>query len=211
MIGDKVKLENINYMKKDDFMKKILTILITSVILFSVTGCGNNTELEALKKENEELKQQLKESNKSETTSPTSTPSPKKTYFKAEWVDDGSPFTSSSDGAKLDISKDILTLYDNGKGYIRIDLTYTNNLPKSRSFINDGSASIVAFQNGVEIKDITTTVEDSESCFTLLKDGASIQTLRAFELNDIESEIEVEIGDYSNYDKKIFKKIKLSK
>lgn len=51
-------------------MKKILTIALSIMILLSTTACGTNAELEALRKENEELKQQLVS-----TQNPKSTPS----------------------------------------------------------------------------------------------------------------------------------------
>ena len=192
-------------------MKKLLTALLAAALMISCVGCGNNAEIEALKKENEELKSQLKESNNTQAVSPTPDVSTKETDFKAEWVDDGTPFTCSVNESKIDINKDIFTLYEDGKGYIRIDLTYTNSSAESKNFINDYNVAIIAFQNGIELEEITSDVDDSRNCFKLLKNGASIQTLCAFELNDIESEIEVEIGNYSDYDKKIIKKIKLSK
>lgn len=40
-------------------MKKLLTITLSALLILSAAGCGNNAELEALKKENEELKASL--------------------------------------------------------------------------------------------------------------------------------------------------------
>ena len=40
-------------------MKKLLTITLSIVLLLSATACGTNSELEALKQENEQLKSQL--------------------------------------------------------------------------------------------------------------------------------------------------------
>ena len=50
-------------------MKKLLTIILSAALILSTTACGFNSELEALKKENEKLKAQLEDSNK-----PTETP-----------------------------------------------------------------------------------------------------------------------------------------
>lgn len=43
-------------------MKKILTFALSLLLIFVSSGCGNNTELEELKKENEALKQKLSDS-----------------------------------------------------------------------------------------------------------------------------------------------------
>ncbi len=50
-------------------MKKIVSLALSAIMLLSITACGNNAELEQLRKENEELKQQL-------TTQPPSTKAP---------------------------------------------------------------------------------------------------------------------------------------
>ena len=59
-------------------MKKLLTIILSAALILSTTACGFNSELEALKKENEKLKAQLESSEKKDTPKPTqnSTPSP---------------------------------------------------------------------------------------------------------------------------------------
>mgnify|MGYP006993638925 FL=1 len=59
-------------------MKKLLTIILSATLILSTTACGFNSELEALKKENEKLKAQLESSEKKDTPKPTqnSTPSP---------------------------------------------------------------------------------------------------------------------------------------
>lgn len=45
-------------------MKKLLTIILSAALILSTTACGFNSELEALKKENEKLKAQLESSEK---------------------------------------------------------------------------------------------------------------------------------------------------
>ena len=42
-------------------MKKLLTIILSAALILSTTACGFNSELEALKKENEKLKAQIKD------------------------------------------------------------------------------------------------------------------------------------------------------
>ena len=42
-------------------MKKLLTIILSATLILSTTACGLNPEVEALKKENEKLKAQIKD------------------------------------------------------------------------------------------------------------------------------------------------------
>ena len=45
-------------------MKKILVVALSVALLLSTTACGTNSELEALKQENEQLKSQLQKKNR---------------------------------------------------------------------------------------------------------------------------------------------------
>ena len=54
-------------------MKKLLTIILSAALILSTTACGFNSELEALKKENEKLKAQLESSEKKDTADNNST------------------------------------------------------------------------------------------------------------------------------------------
>ena len=49
-------------------MKKLLTITLSIVLLLSATACGTNSELEALKQENEQLNKKLQILNHTPTT-----------------------------------------------------------------------------------------------------------------------------------------------
>ena len=51
-------------------MKKVLISLIAIIMILSAAGCGNNAEIEQLRKENEELRQQVA------TPEPTVVPTP---------------------------------------------------------------------------------------------------------------------------------------
>lgn len=42
-------------------MRLILTVVLSAVLILSLTSCGNNAEIQALKNENEELRQRLDE------------------------------------------------------------------------------------------------------------------------------------------------------
>ena len=62
-------------------MKKILVVALSVAILLSTTACGTNSELEAIKQKNEQLKQTIDELQKDlaqQTSSPQSTDAPSK-------------------------------------------------------------------------------------------------------------------------------------
>ena len=64
-------------------MKKILVVALSVALLLSTTACGTNSELEALKQENEQLKSQLSDTEEKPTEKPTETP-PEKPTEKSE-------------------------------------------------------------------------------------------------------------------------------
>lgn len=67
-------------------MKKILTVALSVALLLSTTACGTNSELEALKQANEQLKQTIDELQKDlaqQTSSPQSTDAPKQSDYLA--------------------------------------------------------------------------------------------------------------------------------
>lgn len=55
-------------------MKKLLTVALSVALLLSTTACGTNSELEALKQENEQLKSQLTDTEEKTTEKPTEKP-----------------------------------------------------------------------------------------------------------------------------------------
>ena len=64
-------------------MKKILVVALSVALLLSTTACGTNSELEALKQENEQLKSQLSDTEEKPTEKPTEKP-PEKPTEKSE-------------------------------------------------------------------------------------------------------------------------------
>ena len=52
-------------------MKKLLVVALSVALLLSTTACGTNSELEALKQENEQLKSQLTDTEEKATEKPT--------------------------------------------------------------------------------------------------------------------------------------------
>lgn len=67
-------------------MKKLLTVALSVALLLSTTACGTNSELEAKKQKNEQLKQTIDELKKDlaqQTSSPQSTDAPKQSDYLA--------------------------------------------------------------------------------------------------------------------------------
>ena len=58
-------------------MKKILVVALSVALLLSTTACGTNSELEALKQENEQLKSQLSDTEEKPIEKPTEKPTEK--------------------------------------------------------------------------------------------------------------------------------------
>ena len=65
-------------------MKKILVVALSVALLLSTTACGTNSELEALKQENEQLKSQLSDTEEKPTEKPTKKPTEKPTEKSEE-------------------------------------------------------------------------------------------------------------------------------
>ena len=59
-------------------MKKLLVVALSVALLLSTTACGTNSELEALKQENEQLKSQLSDTEEKTTENPTEKPTEKR-------------------------------------------------------------------------------------------------------------------------------------
>ena len=65
-------------------MKKLLVVALSVALLLSTTACGTNSELEALKQENEQLKSQLTDTEEKTTEKPIEKPTEKPTEKSQE-------------------------------------------------------------------------------------------------------------------------------
>lgn len=180
--------------------------ILTAALLCSVSACGDNAELEELRKENEELKQQLHQ------TDTTSILSDESDYI-AKWID-SEPYTIESNTGKLIISKDVHIVKDTDDYLLLLNFTYTNLSDKAKNFINDDDFSVKPFQNGIMLDSPYVTskdgIFDANNSYKNIKQGASLDTQLAFILNDTASPVEIEIGDWNDYDKKIIKKLEIN-
>ena len=76
-------------------MKKILVVALSVALLLSTTACGTNSELEAKKQKNEQLKQTIDELKKDlaqQTSSPQSTDAPK----QSDYLDESQNYTNNN-------------------------------------------------------------------------------------------------------------------
>lgn len=199
-------------------MKKSIAIALLGALMLSLTSCGANAELDALKKENNKLKQQVSELQAQLSTDKSDTPqSNNKKNLKAEWVQDDTPYTLESATAKLEILEDVSIVKSSSRDeYILVmNFIYTNNSDNAMNFINDSNLSVIPYQDGIALDTPGTTAENNlyntNSAYKSLKQGATVQAQLAFIVPDIEKPVEVEIGHYSDYDKKIIKTIKFTK
>ena len=119
--------------------------------------------------------------------------------------------TSLGDGT-IEIGDFVLAKTYEDKDAIVINLKYTNNGEEDSNFMTSFSAK--AYQNGVELSNaiiIDSEVYDSENQMKNLKQGGSIDVQVAYELDDLESDVEFEISElFSFNDKKLTKQFKIS-
>lgn len=89
-----------------------------------------------------------------------------------------------------------------GNNYIKVNATYTNNSSEPQYALS--CFAVKAFQNNVEITDVSDINGDQNSLIQEVKDGASLSVTYLFELTD-ESDIEVLVGEPTAEQKTIAK------
>lgn len=199
-------------------MKKSLTIITSSFILLFCVSCGSNSGLLTSETENNSAAPNLSYDAKLSSVPSTTTDnsaSDSISEISASWADDDTPFEIEEDTSKLTIS-DKVEIKQSKSGYyvLVMNFTYTNMSNEARNFINDYNVSVDPYQNGIELDTPGFTAEDgvfdTNNSYTKIKNGASIDAQRVFVLRDTSSPIEVEIGNYSDYSKKIIKTITIN-
>lgn len=194
-------------MKEEDNKMKALKIALCIVLAVIVFSCGvyvgmfnavpKSDYIEKLRKENDELKQQISQLTQNTETKRDVIDSNDEDY-KVQFVDkDTSMFFGSSD-RNTEI-KDVFIKYSpRMKKYLLvIDFRYKNNTPDAHNFINDSYCSVTAFQNGMELDSPGITSEENvyntNDSYKSIK-NTEIDAQLAFVLLDTESDIELELG-----------------
>ena len=192
----------------------IIVTIITTLLL--LTSCqSNNSEIEALKKENEQLKQQIEKLTKEEPTKESDMALEKTdaSEFNVKFEDDGKPMTFGNSEHIAEIKNASVIYSSNLNEYLlKIDFHYTNKSNDSDNFINDLYCNVKAYQNGIELDTPGITSEkdiyDTNNAYKNIKE-AEIDAQLAFVLNNTNSDIELELGnDYDSF--LITKKIVIS-
>jgi len=179
-------------------IKKIVTtITITALMAILFSGCDNNTEIEMLRKENDELKQQISRLTENVEPQKDMIVSNDNDYM-VQFVDkDTSMFFGSSD-RNAEIKNVFIKYSPRMKKYLLvIDFHFKNNTPDAHDFINDTDCSVSVFQDGIELDSPGITSEkniyDTNNSYKRIK-NAEIDAQLAFVLLDTESAIELELG-----------------
>lgn len=189
-------------------MKKFFVSIFVLAILLS--GCQSNTaEIEILRKENEQLKQQIEQISKGIDTTNNIVDNSK---FDVRFEDDGTPMIFGNTNHVAEIINIAIVYSPNlDKHLLTIDFHYTNKDIDSANFINDSYCNVIAYQAGIQLDTPGFTSEngiyDTNNSFKNIK-NAEIDTQLAFILNDTASDIELELG---KYDSLINKKIVIKK
>lgn len=194
--------------------KSMMCVIIASLML--LTGCKNtNSEIEALKKENEQLKQQIEELAKEESMKKPNVTieNSDNSLFNVDFDNDGSPMIFGNSKHIAEIKGASIVYSPNlNKNLLKIDFHYTNKNSEPANFINDLYCNVIAYQDGIELDTPGFTSEkdiyDTNNAYKNIK-KAEIDAQLAFVLNNTNSDIELELGnDY--YNSLVTKKIVIS-
>lgn len=199
-----------NTKERIGIMKKSISMAIALIVSLSCVGCGSKAEIEALRKENRELRQKLAALN---TQTPQASPVIEK--YAAHWVDDGTPFTYSTDTKFVEIKQPLNIVQLSDKYILTMDFHYQNKADYSMNFINDSYVYVQTFQNGVELSHPGNVsikgLYDTSGAYVSVKNGGEVDAQLAFILQDLNSPVEVDIGYHSDPSQQINKSIAISK
>ena len=179
-------------MRETNLAKRALYILSISLsFLFFLCSCNSNAEIENLKKENSDLKQQISELSQNAESE----------VAKGDYViqfTDNKPMTYGNNEHKADIKNATIKYSPKSQKYILIiNFHYENRTDKAQDFINDVDCMVTAYQNGIELDSPSYTSEkdiyNTDNSYKRIK-NAEIDTQLAFELLNTESSIELELG-----------------
>ncbi len=191
-------------------MKKTLIYIILILIMSVLVGCNQNSQIEQLEQENARLRQQLENGNSDYTSDMLDN----ELELRAEWVNNGTAFTYQDGESIIEILHEVRVVNSSNEYILVMNFKYTNQSSNAKNFINDYVVSVIPYQNGVELTIPGTTsngdLYDTNSAYTNIKDGATLEAQRAFVLDDITAPVEVEIGHFSDYNKKIIKTITIT-
>ncbi len=190
-------------------------LIIAAILLLA--GCQNgNSEIEALKRENAQLKEQIERINEGESsvTSKESIEQIDNLKYSAKVEGDGTPVTFGNSEHIAELKSASVAYSPRLDKYLlKVDFHFINKSDDSANFINDLYCNVIAYQAGIELDTPgIISEEDIYDCHNAYKNikGAEIDAQLAFVLNDTKSDIELELGsDY--YSSLITKKIIISK
>jgi hypothetical protein len=73
---------------------------------------------------------------------------------------------------------------------------------------------VIAYQNGIELDRPGYTsdgdIYNTGSAYSKIKNGATIEAQQVFVLQDLDTPVEVELGHFSDYSKKVIKTINIT-
>lgn len=196
-------------------MKKILIILLSTILLAGCTSGVSQEEYDKLLEENKTLKEKLAvyEPQADKNNSDTSSENNQQTDIKITW--DGNSINKIGNDESIATIKNVSVVKSQQFGYLLIiDFDYTNKSKNAKNFINDSYCRVKPFQNGIELDYPGITSEEGTynytEAHTRIKNGAIIHTQLVWKLLDIKNPIEIEFGINENYEPAYIRKLKFS-
>lgn len=188
--------------------KKIVLILLSSVLIFSLSSCGSRTDNQEANKTKSENTDSVSENEEPEQAKETNDSK----LSQSEWVEqhademeDGYEVVDSinidSGDTKLEyVSHERYTL-ENGDDVLLVNFTFSNVSAGTTSL--DAQYNFRAFQDGVEIDVYSTLLSEVEGDVNRGKeilDGASIDVTVGIAPSNWESPIKLRVDDVMLYD-----------